>query len=358
MGAEMACAGLGEERRLAAGMTAADIWTVGGGGPPPADPSTDECVDDDPDMFGVTRARSNADRLLRAAADIYSRWFSAMRSAVSRGRANSGRGLYQPPQLTDWEESVSSICEDLASDLFGDKVASYATHRFRRAVLLGDMRSFKIRLLVLKSRDSLKGTYLHPGFCDGAEDCISEAESMAGCVPDPSPRRMSNAERRRAEARELSDNQPSLFGGFLMDWEPKRRQQKAQCPRKGHEDDVRVSPAAADEAKTEALSPVAQAKCGAADAGGNSPVQDAGFTRRKARPYSCVSDIEEDIAFGRIKPYESQSEILDDMSSCEITAQEAVLFMAELRRRLILKLHREPTPDPPRRVQKGSGRRK
>lgn len=179
--------------------------------------------DPEADMFGVTPDHVYAYRLLDAASDVYSRWFMVMKAAVSRERVRqrlhceeAGISVdtklpYERPALTAAEQSTVALCKNLISSLFDPKVAEYAMLKFRRAVDTGDKRSFKIRLLVLKSRDSLKGTRLYKGFFEGAEECITKAELIAGCVPDPSPRRLSRAEKARVAARKLMENQPTLF---------------------------------------------------------------------------------------------------------------------------------------------------
>lgn len=174
-------------------------------------------------MFGITPDHVYAYRLLDAASDVYSRWFMVMKAAVSRERVRqrlyceeSGMSVdtklpYERPALTAAEQSTVDLCMNLVGSLFDPKVAEYAMLKFRKAVDTGDKRSFKIRLLVLKSRDSLKGTRLYKGFSEGAEECITKAELIAGCVPDPSPRRLSKAEKARAAARKQMENQPTLF---------------------------------------------------------------------------------------------------------------------------------------------------
>lgn len=179
--------------------------------------------DPEADMFGITPDHVYAYRLLDAASDVYSRWFMVMKAAVSRERVRqrlyceeSGMSVdtrlpYEPPALTAAEQSTVDLCMNLVGSLFDPKVSEYAMLKFRKAVDTGDKRSFKIRLLVLKSRDSLKGTRLYKGFSEGAEECITKAELKAGCVPDPSPRRMSKAEKARAAVRKQMESQPTLF---------------------------------------------------------------------------------------------------------------------------------------------------
>ena len=182
--------------------------------------------DPEADMFGVTPDHVYAYRLLDAASDVYARWFIVMKAAVSRERVRqrlyceeagisvNTRLPYERPLLTAAEQSTVELCRSVIGRLFDTKVSEYAMLKFRKAVDTGDMRSFKIRLLVLKSRDSLKGSRLYNGFSEGAEECITKAERLAGCVPDPSPRRLSRAEKARVSARRQMETQPTLFDAY------------------------------------------------------------------------------------------------------------------------------------------------
>lgn len=155
----------------------------------------------------------DAVRLLNACADAFARWFSSAKQCVMRER--SRLNLYrednslpkrhplpyvpQPPSAA--ESAMASSAEATIRALFGPAPADYARDGFLRAVETGDMRAFKIRLAVLKARDALKGSPLYHDFSKGVQDCISLAESLAGCRPDPSPRRLSRAERERRDER-------------------------------------------------------------------------------------------------------------------------------------------------------------
>lgn len=165
--------------------------------------------------------------LLRTASDVFSRWYAAMRSACLReqerqkayrreqGYKASVKVPAQPLSPSDSETSIATASESVIRAMFGDTVADYAKDCFLKAMRTGDKRAFKIRLLMLKARDSLKGL-LHEEFSKYAPIYISDAEKQAGCVQAPhGPRRMSNAEKaikqRKEEARRIQESSPDLF---------------------------------------------------------------------------------------------------------------------------------------------------
>lgn len=151
--------------------------------------------------------------ILEATAQVCSRWFLAMKSAIGRERVRQGlyreeNGLskkskieYCPPILTAQEQSTAEASETMLRVMFGDSVAEYAGNGFRNAIATGDKRSFKIRLVMLKARDSLKGSPIHKGFSTWLDAYISKAEKDAGCIPCPGPRRISKKEKERKMAR-------------------------------------------------------------------------------------------------------------------------------------------------------------
>lgn len=158
---------------------------------------------------------SDAARVLLALSDSLSRWSLAAKSCIRRDRmrqeslrdlglaTRSARIPYEPQPLTAEEIAYATSAESTVRSLFGDTVADYARSKFLRAVSTGDMRSFKIRIIALKARDALAASLsaLTDGFAYGLEECIDRAERLAGCVPDPSPRRLSRKERKRMERR-------------------------------------------------------------------------------------------------------------------------------------------------------------
>lgn len=170
-------------------------------------------------------------RILRTTSDACARWFKVVRAALGRerdrqqkfrvehGLPKSARLPYQKPSVEPGECAAAEAAESTLRCLYGDEVADYARTKFLRAIETGDMRAFKIRLLVLKARDSLTGTAILPDFIAGIEDCISTAEEIAGCTPDPSPRRLSRAEQERKRNREAllarkNEQQPELNLGW------------------------------------------------------------------------------------------------------------------------------------------------
>lgn len=158
---------------------------------------------------------SDAARVLLALSDSLSRWSLAAKSCIRRDRmrqeslrdlglaTRSAKITYEPQPLTPEEIAYATASESTVRSLFGDTVADYAHAKFLRAVSTGDMRSFKIRIIALKARDALAASFsaLTNGFAYGLEECIDRAERLAGCVPDPSPRRLSRKERKRMERR-------------------------------------------------------------------------------------------------------------------------------------------------------------
>lgn len=166
-------------------------------------------------------------RILRTTSEACARWFKVVRAALGRerdrqqkfrvehGLPKSSRLPYQKPSVEPGECAAAEASETTLRCLYGDEVADYAKTKFLRAIETGDMRAFKIRLIVIKARDSLTGTYLLPDFIAGIEDCISTAEEIAGCTPDPSPRRLSRAEQERKRKLEAmiarkKEQQPEL----------------------------------------------------------------------------------------------------------------------------------------------------
>ena len=165
-------------------------------------------------------------RILRLLASEFARLSLAVRDCIGRERARqkafreqngipkAAKLPYEPQSLTDVEKAALDISVSDIRDLFGDIPADYAHEKFLQAVSTGDLRAFKIRLLFLKVRDSLKGSLLYKPFLEGLEESISLSENMAGCKPDNSPRRLSKAEQERiiadAKAAIASDKKAAM----------------------------------------------------------------------------------------------------------------------------------------------------
>ena len=156
------------------------------------------------------------DTLLRTLATALSCWYLEMKDAVGRGRAmqseeRARQGLskhakvpWVHPGLTPKNLATAASMEAVVESMFGSGLSTYAAERFKHAVDTGDMRSFKLRLLMLRARDLLKGLPLYEPFRNGVDDAITFAEQRSGCIPCPGPRRMSRAEQERKRLREQS----------------------------------------------------------------------------------------------------------------------------------------------------------
>ena len=326
-------------------------------------------------------------RILDAYAEACSRWFSAMRACIRRDRVrqglfreehglpNSARIPYQKQPLTAAEHAIAAMSEATIRCLFGDTVADYARDKFSHAIETGDMRAFKIRLLVIKARDFLlkEKSPIHPEFVKGMEQCIDKAEKLAGCIPDPSPRRMSKAEQERKRKREEDEKrQKELQPELPLEWPG----QSSDGPI--HQDIEHHASTSSTDA-TSSCGSVSEAKFGTSskeeESSGKTPVSEdrqdidnvtvtvsisrngakkgngSGKSRRKtngksaksgkhgrsgivrkAREYSTVEQILDDIEDGKIVPYESSDEICEDVKAGLITPVEALMFTSALDR--------------------------
>lgn len=158
-----------------------------------------------------------AGTFLKTAATVFSRWFLVMRAAASRERArqqeyrlahnlkNKVKVPSRPLELVDLEKQTEEYSESIIRSMFGDEVADYARSRFACALSTGDMRAFKIRLLMLKARNALQGP-LQDEFSKWTDRYIEQAEADAGCKPCPGPRRMSRAEKERKRLRKAAND--------------------------------------------------------------------------------------------------------------------------------------------------------
>lgn len=355
--------------------------------------------------------------LLKTASDIFSRWFLALRGAMSRERARrdeyrEANGLKRkakvdpmPLSPSNEESSVSEISESVIRSMFGDSVADYASSCYRKALSSGDMRSFKIRLLMLKARDSLRGNTKEE-FAYWMPDYISRAESLAGCVPCPGPRRMSRAEKERKLQREREKNAEQDL--FSRDWSKKRPTSDFDKNRKNvilgsctkNKDsfdhngffnisesttcenntsvteiektvkhDIRKSKVIFCDSVAEAKSIVADMKkgllspaesmgmiCVAGGLAADDERPGEGFSdgardnrRRPERDaYRSAGEIVEGIRSGRISGYSKASDVVSGMEAGDITPMEAVMFIEAIVRM------REPSVEaqPRRRASK------
>lgn len=316
--------------------------------------------------------------ILDAYAEACSRLFSAMRACIRRERArqcvfreenglpNSAKIPYQRQPVTAEEQSVADMSESVMRRLFGDRVADYAREKFERAIDTGDMRAFKIRLLVIKARDCLRKekSPLLPWFVKGMDQCIDKAEKDAGCIPDPSPRRMSKAEqdkkrKKEEEEKRLRDMQPELPLVWTSQDDDGSANQGVDRPDsvqstdkcisnapvwvgresnsyvlKKESKDVSVSERTQDSDNVTVTVTVTNdhSEVGKQSEEIRKHSNDKSGVVRKAREYNTVEQILDDIEDGRIVPYESSDEICADIKAGLLTPVEALMFTRALDR--------------------------
>ena len=343
-------------------------------------------------------------RIQRTTSDACARWFKVVRAALGRerdrqqkfrmehGLPKSARLPYQKPSVEPGECAAAESAESTLRCLYGDEVADYASTKFRRAIETGDMRAFKIRLLVLKARDSLAGTAILPDFIAGIEDCISTAEEIAGCTPDPSPRRLSRAEQERKRKREellarKKEQQPELNlswttassseagkTGLKSGRETKRSSTQASVQDIEHQDiesnktaQIISASSSADVASASpAQTPKNSISCkNGFDVKNDSQIKSKRKSNRanknyqissvtvtdntsvtvthhvhkrchklvrKTKDYATVEEILADVDAGLIVPYETAEEICADVLAGVLTETESILFTLALDR--------------------------
>jgi hypothetical protein len=258
------------------------------------------------------------------------------------------------------------MSEAMIRCLFGNYVADYAREKFEHAIDTGDLRAFKIRLIVIKARDCLHKAKspLLPWFVKGMELCIEKAEKLAGCIPDPSPRRMSKAEqekkrKKEEEEKRLKEMQPEL--PFIWPGQDNNASanQDIDDSDSGHstDDGITNEPIGvpsdsktvickkdckdvADSELTQDSDNVTVTVTVTNDnlgGGKKSPnrrksKKDKTSVVRKAREYNTVEQILDDIEEGKIVPYESSEEICADLKNGILTPVEALMFTNALDR--------------------------
>lgn len=344
-------------------------------------------------MFG--QAPSAAAGLLGACSEVFSRWYSVMRDAVGRERCRQAsfreqNGLpksaklpYVRPDLTEADRATASLSEAVIRALAGDYPADYSREKFLSAIETGDKRAFKIRLLMLKVRDSILDPVLKRDFTAGVERYIASAEERAGCKPDSSPRRLSKAEqarKKRLDAIRLAKKAREEAQLELPLVWPDDNKSADSSTEKQHQDIENSSTNTSTEndipiadVDNSVDSSTAQGSSGEdgvqylergpisgnqesqnielcnGDAKAKPEFENVTVTHktpkcnvtvtlnvskrgvvRKARDYQTTDEIMDDIESGAIVPYESTEEILGDLESGTITQEEALLFAAAL----------------------------
>ena len=343
-------------------------------------------------MFG--QAPSAAAGLLGACSEVFSRWYSVMRDAVGRERCRQAsfreqNGLpksaklpYVRPDLTEADRATASLSEAVIRAIAGDYPADYSREKFLSAIETGDKRAFKIRLLMLKVRDSILDPALKRDFTAGVERYIASAEERAGCKPDSSPRRLSKAEQERKKrldairlakkAREEAQLElPLVWPDDNKPTDPsteKRQYIEKPSTKTSTENDIPIADVdnSVDSSTAQGSSgeygvqylergsisgnqESQNIELGNGDAKAKPEFENVTVTHktpkcnvtvtlngsksgvvRKARDYQTTDEIMDDIESGAIVPYESTEEILGDLESGTITQEEALLFAAAL----------------------------
>lgn len=326
------------------------------------------------------------ERTLGTTVYAVSTWFNAIRSAINRERERQrlfrvehnlpkkARLPYQKPDLDTAEAMTAVFCENVLRCLYGETVSDYARAHASRAVETGDLRAFKIRVIFIKARDSLLGSSYLPDFINGMEDAISKAEACAGCIPDPSPRRLSRAEQeyqrecqRKLKARVQKSNWRKRKKEERQDivdkHQPKLNLQLESNDPNGNQDidrqnvskclnQTQTGPAACVGSAQKPVS-FEHAKNGIIKRKSNpitkrksDRVVDVTVTSvtvtpnqgsktknklpRKTRTYNTVEEILADLGAGLIAPYETVEEICADVQANRLTQEEAVLFTLAL----------------------------
>lgn len=327
----------------------------------------------------LVRARtgdeSAADRLLSLASCVFSRWFVLMRSIMARERViarakyeeSIGKRVWgdlpyskvpcERQPLTAADLATCEAYESVIRSTFGNTAADFAKERFLRAISTGDKRSFKIRFLFYKACDGLKSMSLYGRFRSRLEDVVNEAEAVAGCTPDPSPRRMSLAEQERKRRRDLAPKQLYLFDFMEFD-APKEEKDKHRKDIALHGNGTAVglacgggcsgvsvdgahpvadSPARThvdrEKAEAAAESPRKREERGSKRTESAQTHADRPTVIRKTRVYVTCAELIADIQSGAVTPYQETDAIISDIKKGLITPSEAVIFLAELGKR-------------------------
>lgn len=340
-----------------------------------------------------------AGTFLKTAAMVFSRWFLVMRAAVSRERARQqayrdannlkkkAKVPSEPLALTDVERCMVDYSEATIRAMFGDEVADYARDHFAHAMQTGDMRAFKLRLLILKARASLQGP-LQDEFARWTDLYIEQAEAAAGCKPCPGPRRMSKAEKERKRLRESANdyyegpwfsNQPTGNNGESQA-QPPNPQHSAGRKARGNGRRRRKAMDILSQPAGEGLPPMADVVSSISKVMGGATIEDMAATIEEEKPdhglengleknvekneplggdgpviakddsvtvtpnvtnpqyleqpkrkvYDSVGEILEDISAGRIQAYKTPGEVVDAMKRGELMPHEAMLFISAL----------------------------
>ena len=226
---------------------------------------------------------------------------------------------------------------------------------------------------------------LYNDFVLGLEESISEAEKRAGCVPDPTPRRLSKAEQERKRIREQSlsshktrsQQDDERNNQLHLDWSSSAdngiltnsgttvlthpassntavEERTSDTPDNNKPKGVRTSSKRSKVQEAQGSQGIPQGGM-AAESASDKRVKSSKSDKvsssrkcnvisnvrrnvarnvtkpvRKLREYNEISEILEDIKSGGVSPYESVEEIIEDCKKGKISKVEAMMFTAAL----------------------------
>lgn len=128
-----------------------------------------------------------------------------LHDSIMAGRTGSKASKskdYSAPVLSEHDQWICEECHRTLSDLFTAEIGDYAWTRFNASLATGDLRSYKVRIVLLRIRDFLKGTDVYDDFLANLDDIVTRAEEAAGCrYHHIGPRRLSLAEQERQRER-------------------------------------------------------------------------------------------------------------------------------------------------------------
>ena len=316
-------------------------------------------------------------RIMRLLSGTFARMSLIVRGCVGRGRdrqsafrsenklPKSAKIPYEPQELTDAEKAEIRVSAETVRGLFGDVPADYALEKAQQTAATGDLRAFKIRLLFIKVRDSLKGSSMYNEFLDGIEDAISLSEEMAGCKPDNSPRRMSKAEQeRKRRIQEKLEEKKRIQPELPLIWPSKNEHEPSHDDAVGNRCEQVINNDEIDDdrlyKKSNTFQYIEKSASGHDDNCAEKTVKNDDYEQnnedenltvkdkrfkckfysknplngegpvRKTRDYDNVGQIIDDIESGAIVRYESTEEIKEDLKAGKITAVDALMFTAAL----------------------------
>ena len=114
--------------------------------------------------------------------------YKLMKKVVTEIRAKESE------RISVEEAHMADYLVGIMQALGGKRLASYCQERFHRGVVTGDLRSYKVKFVMVKLRDMLPPGEAKSYLESELEKIVAHAEVLAGCKPD--------SKRRNRKARE------------------------------------------------------------------------------------------------------------------------------------------------------------